>query len=58
MELLLAAFKVLDPKNLGYVKEDVLHNLLTTKGYFNLELNLINPFIKILKTMHVIKQGN
>jgi Ca2+-binding EF-hand superfamily protein len=31
-ERLLDAFKVLDPQGLGYVRTDVMHQLLTTKG--------------------------
>ena len=31
-EHLLAAFKLLDPDGKGYIQEDVLRNLLTTKG--------------------------
>ena len=31
-EHLLAAFRILDPEGKGYIKKDVLHELLTTKG--------------------------
>ena len=31
-ERLLDAFKILDPNGLGYVRKDVMHQLLTTKG--------------------------
>jgi calmodulin len=31
-ERLLDAFKILDPQGLGYVRKDVMHQLLTTKG--------------------------
>mmetsp|Transcript_19602 Transcript_19602/g.14055 ORF Transcript_19602/g.14055 Transcript_19602/m.14055 type:complete len:95 (+) Transcript_19602:156-440(+) len=31
-ELLLAAFRTLDPEGKGYIKKDVMHNLLTTQG--------------------------
>jgi len=31
-EHLLAAFRILDPEGKGYIKKDVMHQLLTTKG--------------------------
>ncbi len=31
-ERLLDAFKILDPQGLGYVRKDVMHQLLTTRG--------------------------
>jgi len=31
-EHLLAAFKILDPEGKGYIKIDVMHQLLTTKS--------------------------
>merc|ERR1711935_223712 len=31
-EHLLAAFRVLDPENKGYIQKEVMHELLTTKG--------------------------
>lgn len=31
-EHLLAAFRILDPEGKGYIKEDVIRQLLTTKG--------------------------
>ena len=31
-EHMLAAFRILDPEGKGYIKKDVMHQLLTTKG--------------------------
>ena len=40
-EHLLAAFRVLDPESKGYIKKDIMRELLTTKG-IHLKISLHN----------------